>query len=89
MKNEQNEKSKRRRASAIPPAISAPCIEISGNREVLIEGSRGVLEYTPESVRVNTAGMIVSITGRGLNLRCISESALMIDGFVLSLGFSV
>ena len=73
----------------LPPSIGAPCIELSGNREVLIEGSRGVLEYTPETVRVNTVGMMITVSGRELNLRCISASALIIDGFITGLEFTV
>lgn len=83
------EKTKKHRPPVIPPAGNAPCIELSGNREVLIEGSKGVLEYAADTVRVNTAGMILSIFGRELNLRCISESALIIDGFITSLEFTV
>lgn len=86
MKKDSN---KRRRSPAIPPAITAPCIELSGNREVLIEGSRGVLEYSAQTVRVNTVGMILSVSGRELNLRCISDSALIIDGFITCLEFTV
>ncbi len=69
-------------------ALSAPCIELSGNREILIEGCKGVLEYGCEQVRVNTSGMMLTIIGRGLNLRCISESSLMIDGVITELRFS-
>ena len=85
----QNYDNKKKRFSALPPSVSAPCIELSGNREVLIEGSRGVLEYSPETVRINTSDMILSVFGRGLDLRCISESALIIDGFVTRLEFTV
>ncbi len=69
--------------------LNAPCIELSGNRELLIEGSKGVLEYATDSVRINTGGMIVNVAGRELNLRCISDSALIIDGFIISLSFTV
>ena len=69
--------------------LSAPCIELSGNRELLIEGSKGVLEYTADTVRVNTGGMILTVAGRELNLRCISDSALIIDGFIMCLSFKV
>ena len=65
----------------------APCMELSGNREVVLEGSRGVLEYSPETVRINTAGMIVSFYGRDLDLRCISPSALIIGGFITKIEF--
>ena len=80
---------KKKRYSVLPPTIGAPCIELSGNREVLIEGSKGVLEYSPETIRVNTSDMILSVFGRGLDLRCISESALIIDGFVTRIEFTV
>lgn len=86
MKEKQKE-SKRR--SPFLSALNAPCIELSGNRELLIEGSKGVLEYTDESVRINTGGMILTVAGRELNLRCISDSALIIDGFITSLSFTV
>ena len=83
MKVKQNEK---RRTSALP-ILNEPCIELSGNREILIEGSRGVLEYTDEAVRVNTDPMMLTVAGRGLNLKCISDSALIISGFITSLRF--
>lgn len=73
----------------MPPALSAPFIELNGNRELLIEGSRGVLEYTPSVIRVNTADMIVTVSGRELDLRCISASALIIDGFITDIGFTM
>lgn len=80
-------KSRKRRFASLPPMESVPCIELSGNREVVLEGSKGVLEYTPETVRVNTVGMIVSFHGRGLDLRCISPSALIIGGTITSIEF--
>ncbi len=89
MKQKKSSQEKSRRSGALPPLLNTPCIELSGNRELLIEGSRGVLEYAPDTVRVNTAGMILSVFGRELNLRCISESALMIDGFIMRLEFTV
>ena len=84
MKDKQDETKRR---SPLLTALSASHIELSGNRELLIEGSKGVLEYSPENVRVNTADMMITVCGRGLNLRCISESALMIDGCITSLQF--
>ena len=88
VKNNKKE-NRSRRPLAIPPAITAPCVELSGNREALIEGSKGVLEYSPTTVRVNTSDMIISVSGRELNLRCISASALIIDGFITDISFTV
>ena len=86
MKEHQKET---KRKNSFLSTLNAPCIELSGNRELLIEGSKGVLEYATDSVRINTDGMIVNVAGRELNLRCISDSALIIDGFIISLSFTV
>lgn len=82
-------KARRRRLPSLPPVDNAPCIELSGNREAVMEGSRGVLEYTPDTVRVNAAGMIVTFRGRELDLRCISPSALIIGGFITGIEFDI
>lgn len=89
MSKENHTEHKKRKHLPIPASISEPCIEFSGNREVLIEGSRGVLEYTPETVRINMPGMILSVYGRELNLRCISASALIVEGFMTGVEFTV
>lgn len=83
-----DEKLKKRRANDLPPMMHAPCMEFSGNREVVLEGSRGVLEYSAETVRVNADGMIISFFGRGLDLRCISDAALIIGGFITRVEFT-
>lgn len=89
MKEKQRDQQKEKRRLSVIPSANESFIEVSGNHEILIEGSKGVLEYTDEKVRVNTASMLLSIGGRGLNLRCISDSALIIDGFITSLQFEV
>ncbi|MBR1534329.1 MAG: YabP/YqfC family sporulation protein [Ruminococcus sp.] len=85
----KNNQQKKRRLYELPPMNNQPCIEFSGNREVVIEGSRGVLEYSTDCIRVNTDGMVISLSGRGLNLRCISDSSLIIVGFILSVEFII
>ena len=89
MMKEKKEKKETKRHFSSLPSVNAPCIELSGNRELLIEGSKGVLEYATDTIRVNTAGMLLTVCGRELNLRCISDSALIIDGFITSLSFTV
>ena len=58
-----------------------------GNEEVVIEGSKGVLEYSEELIRVNTKIGIVCFFGRRLNLKCISSSELIINGFMTKIEF--
>ena len=85
----KKQKNKQKRNTALPPLMNAPCMEVSSNREVVLEGSRGVLEYSGETIRVNTAGMMISFFGRDLDLKCISESALVIGGFFTRIEFTL
>lgn len=64
-----------------------PELEFSGNREVVIEGSKGVLEYDTNTIRINTNSMILCFHGRDLNLKCISPTALIINGFITNVEF--
>ena len=82
-------KEKTKKRAAIPLISDGMCIELSGNREAVLEGSRGVLEYSGETIRVNTAGMMISFFGRDLDLKCISESALVIGGFFTRIEFTL
>ena len=67
---------------------AAPEFSLRSNRELVIEGSRGVLEYSPETIRVNTADFVLTVEGRELNLKCISASALIIEGYMTQLSFA-
>lgn len=64
-----------------------PELNFIGNQEVVIEGSRGVLEYSEDVIRINTCMGVVVFEGRALNLKCISSTKLIIDGFISKLEF--
>lgn len=73
--------------AGLPEKMNEPSLEFFSNREVTVEGSRGVLSYSEEQIRVNTEGMTMCFFGRDLNLKCISPSALVISGFIVKLEF--
>lgn len=54
--------------------------ELAGDRQVLIEGHRGVSEYCRERVTVKVGYGLLSITGCGLELRQMSKQQLVISG---------
>lgn len=64
-----------------------PLIEVTGNKELTIEGCTGVLKYERENIKINTKEMVISVGGRGLKLKYLSSSALVIEGTVLSIEF--
>lgn len=73
--------------AGLPPAVNDFSIEFLSNREVTVEGSRGVLSYSEEMIRVNADRMTLCFSGRNLNLKCISPSALVISGYITKLEF--
>lgn len=80
---------KRKDRQLIPPSLNSrlPIIEITGNKEITIEGSTGVLKYQEDNIKVNTKSVVISVKGRGLKLKYLSSSALIIEGTVLCLEF--
>ena len=64
-----------------------PELSFRGNKEVVIEGCKGVLEYSENIIRINTSIGIVCFCGRGLNLVCISETEMIINGFITKVEF--
>lgn len=64
-----------------------PVIEFTGNRRVTVEGSTGVLKYESEIIRINTNSVVLAFNGRGLTLKCISPTSIVIEGFITSTEF--
>lgn len=62
-------------------------MNICSNREVVFEGSRGILEYCESSIKLNTGSLIVAFSGRGLRILGMSETELCIRGFITSVEF--
>ena len=72
----------------LPFGISnMPYMELHGNREAIVEGCSGILEYDIKVIRINTSGMIISFKGRGLKIKCITDSSLIVTGYITNIEF--
>lgn len=67
--------------------ISGIHMDICGNREITFEGSKGVLEYNENSIKVNTGKYIVGFCGRGLHIKYLNECNLIINGFITNIEY--
>lgn len=65
----------------------SPFMQFSSNREVTVDGCRGILEYCTESIRINTGKLIVAFNGRGLNIKCMTETSVVVCGYITSVEF--
>lgn len=64
-------------------------ITMIGNSELLIEGMRGILDYSGESLRVNTVSGMLLIMGVGLEITSLTAEELSLKGKINSLEFCV
>lgn len=69
-------------------ALDLPKIVIVGNIQLFIENHRGILEYSPESVRISTGDGEVAITGQGLMLRNVLPDEIFVVGEIEKIHFS-
>ncbi len=78
-----------RPGSVLAANISSVHMEISGNREIIFEGGRGILEYGDSSIKINTGKYIVSFNGRGLHIKCMNNNDMVIHGFITSIEYII
>lgn len=64
-----------------------PEMNLLGNREAVIEHCQGILEYDDKVVRVNTGKLIIKFTGRGLQLKSMTESGVVVAGYFTAIEF--
>ena len=63
-------------------------IEINSEREAVVENCRGILEYTPERVRLLIPRATVRFSGHNLCIGSMNKSAVVVSGIIESLEFS-
>ncbi len=57
-----------------------PRVTVTGGSEVCVENHRGLLGYSGEQIEVGGGRMRVRILGSGMELRCMTADALIIQG---------
>lgn len=75
----------------LPSALLANVthMEFNGNSQVTVEGCGGILEYSGEVIRVKTGKMVTKFSGRNLQIRCLREDSLLVEGFVTAVEFLI
>ncbi len=82
-------KNKIDRISDITSKITKPLnIDITSNNEALINGSRGIIEYNEERVKINCGNLIVSFYGNGLSITSLCVDEVLVSGEILRIDFA-
>ena len=63
-------------------------IELSGNREAIVEGCCGVLEYGDNFISLNTGKQTVRICGCDLTIVSMQNGQAIIKGIITGLDYS-
>ncbi len=64
-----------------------PHIIFNSCSEVLIEGSKGILEYNTDSVRINGGRFVLKFVGEDLSIRALNYDEIIINGTVAAFEF--
>lgn len=62
-------------------------IELSGNKEAIIEGCCGVLEYSDSVIALNTGRLTVRVCGCELTIVSMQNGQVIIKGIITGLDY--
>ena len=69
--------------------MNVPKIIFIGNQNLSIENYKGIIEYTENTIRINTNEHMLKIIGRDLEIKNIAAEEMLITGNIMSLEFIV
>ncbi len=67
--------------------LNIPKITLVGNKDMMIENFKGIMEYEDDRIRVNTGIGVVKISGARLLIREITSEDIIISGDIRALEF--
>ena len=67
--------------------LDLPNVSILGNEEISVENYKGIIEYKPDLLRLNTKSGILLIEGKNLCLRQVTSDQIKITGCILNVGY--
>ena len=70
-------------ADLLPPMR----VELLSDREAVVDGCRGILEYNECCIRLCTGALTVRFTGEGLTMRNFGSLGAVVEGKIKSVDF--
>ena len=67
--------------------LSSPHIELDSNRQIVIEGCKGIVEYDETITKLNCGNIILKICGSCLCLNNLSNGLVIVTGDIFSVEF--
>lgn len=67
--------------------LNLPKFTMVGNKDIIIENYKGIIEYDVSRIRINTGIGIVRMTGEGMIIKEITSEDIMVSGEITSIEF--
>ncbi len=67
--------------------VDEPRIEMAGNREIIIDGCKGVVEYTENNIRISLGENVLSLSGDNLLIQSFDNDVVIINGQISDIDF--
>lgn len=68
--------------------VNEPKIEMTGNREIIIDGCKGVVEYSENLIKLNLGETVLALSGDGLVINSFDSSIVVITGQISDISFT-
>lgn len=65
-----------------------PSIQVFSNKQAIVQGAQGIVEYTAELIRLSYAGGEARFYGQALSIGCLSKEGLEITGRIERLEYA-
>ena len=67
--------------------VDEPKIEMLGNREMIVEGCKGVVEYGETLIKLSLGENVLSLSGDNLVIKSFDSSIAVITGQICDISF--
>lgn len=64
-----------------------PKIEMLGNREMIVDGCKGVVEYNETLIKLSLGESVLSLSGDNLIIKSFDSSVAVISGQICDISF--
>lgn len=72
----------------VPESLSPePHIEILSNREIMVDGCKGVAEYSENLIKLNTGELLISFIGTDMVMKSFDCDIAVITGKIAEITF--
>lgn len=83
----KRERAEKHRIPMPEPLSSAPKIEMLGNKEIIVDGCKGIVEYGENLIKLNTGELVIGFVGDEMLIKSFDSDMAVITGRIAEITF--